>query len=203
MSWGFYEIVVRATGHKMNLMPRLFSTTIVAMVVATIVFATSLPTLAGVAIAQQATATPASGAGSPRVGDEVTYINESGGTVAILKVTQMVQPWDEYGDYYTPDPGTEYIAFVIEFTHLGSRGDLVVRADDFRLQDGDGFLISRSWTDGIDSAVVKPSEDPVAIPPGQTGEIVVVFPVLIGIGLNQLLWQPDYDRLITVTDLRD
>lgn len=77
--------------------------------------------------------------GNPDIGDEVRFITESGSEVARLRVTDVAIPWEEYGEFYEPDPGTVYIAFVIEITNLGSRGNLIVRGDDFRVQDVDGF----------------------------------------------------------------
>lgn len=100
----------------------------------------------------QSVATPSAPSGevtgAPKVGDEVAYINANGGTIATLTITKFVRPWTEFNDYYTPDSGSEYVAFEIYITHLGTRGDLIVRPDDFRLQDADGFLLSRAWVTG-------------------------------------------------------
>ncbi len=146
--------------------------------------------------------TPGASSAAPSIGTPVDYINASGGSIATLTLTTLVRPWTEFGDYYTPDPGTEYVAVVVKITHHGTRGDLIVKPDEFHLQDVDGFLLSRSWATGADNATLMPASDPVAIAPGQTGEIVVVYQVLKGVALSQLLWQPEYDRLITVADLR-
>jgi hypothetical protein len=152
---------------------------------------------------QQDQATPAPGAtrARPVIGDSVNYISESGSEIGSLKVTEMVRPWDEFGEYYAPDSGTEYVAFVIEVTHLGSRGDLIVRADDFRLQDVDGFLYSRAWVDSGSGAEYVPSDPEIGIAPGETAEIIVVYQVLSGVDLSAVFWQPDYQRLITLADL--
>lgn len=175
-------------------------------IVAVVLMMTATGLVGGPALAEStASSTPPAsarpGSGLPQVGDEVAYISESGGTIATVTVTRVEQPWTGYGEYYTPDSGTEYVAFVIELTHQGTRGDLIVQPEDFRLQDADGFLLSRSWANAADNAELKPSSDPVAIAPGATGRVVVVFQVLQGIELSQLLWQPEYDRLITLADL--
>jgi hypothetical protein len=146
-------------------------------------------------------ATPAANRARPVIGDPVRYISESGSEIGSLKVVEMVRPWDEFGEYYAPDSGTEYVAFVIEVTHLGSRGDLIVRADDFRLQDVDGFLYSRAWVDSGSGATYVPSDPEIGIAPGDTAEIVVVYQVLSGVDLSAIFWQPDYQRLITLADL--
>ncbi|HEU0163567.1 MAG TPA: hypothetical protein VFQ54_00910 [Thermomicrobiales bacterium] len=155
------------------------------------------------AIAAATPGTPvAQTSANPKVGDAVDYINESGGVIATLTVSKVVQPWDEYGDYYAPDPGSEYVAFAIDIEHFGTRGDLLISPDDFYLQDVDGFLLSRSWSAGADDAKLKPTTDPIAISPGKTTEVVIVFEVLQGVDLSDLYWQPDFDRLITLANLR-
>lgn len=138
---------------------------------------------------------------NPAIGDEVRYITESGSEVARLLVSDVAIPWEEYGEYYEPDPGTVYIAFVVEITNLGSRGNLIVRGDDFRVQDVDGFFYSRAYADADSEAEIVPTDREVAVGPDETGEVVIVYQVLDGVQLSHLFWQPDYDRLITVANL--
>lgn len=161
----------------------------------------ALPGVSGLAQEATPSASESRGQANPAIGDEVRYITESGSEVARLRVSEVVLPWEEYGEYYEPDPGTVYIAFVIEITNLGSRGNLIVRGDDFRVQDVDGFFYSRSWTDAEDGAEIVPTESEVAIGPDETGELVAVYGVLEGVQLSHFFWQPDYDRLITVANL--
>ena len=137
----------------------------------------------------------------PQLGDEVQYISESGSVMAILKTTQLELNWAEFSEYYTPTEGRTYVAIVVEVTNTGTRGSLVVRADDFRLQDIDGFLLSRSWADAADNASLVPAEGEIAIRAGQTEEIVLIYEAWSGVELGQLFWQPEYERLLTVVDL--
>lgn len=153
--------------------------------------------------------TPAAGAeqtadrSNPVVGDTVNFITESGSKTAELTLTDVILPWDEYSQYYEPDRGTHYVAFVIEITNFGTRGSFIVRADDFRVQDVDGFFYSRSISDAVDGATLVPTDSEIAIGPGETGEMVVVYPVLDGVELSHLFWQPDFDRLLTIANLDD
>jgi hypothetical protein len=151
------------------------------------------------------TATPAAetspGGGSPRIGDTVSYISESGSEIATITVLREVRPWEEFDDFYDPESGTEYVAYEIEVTHLGQRGDLVVKTYDLRLQDADGFFLSEAWVDANEDAELAPSEDDVVVGSGDTETVVVVFQVIEGIELSHLYWLPDYDRLITLADL--
>ncbi len=148
-----------------------------------------------------ADAEPAEDRSNPVVGDTVTFITESGSKTAELTLSDVIVPWDEYSQYYEPDPGTHYVAFVIEITNFGTRGNLVVRADDFRVQDVDGFFYSRSTSDAADDATLVPTRSEIAIGPGEMGEMIVVYPVLDGVELSHLFWQPDFDRLLTIANL--
>ena len=85
-------------------------------------------------------ATGGAAAGTPQLGDEVAYIKATGGTIATLTVTKRVRPWTEFNDSDTPDSGSDDVAFEIQITPLGSRGDLILKPDAFRRPDADGFL---------------------------------------------------------------
>jgi len=159
----------------------------------------------GSAIAQEGTPAPGAeqtaGGSNPVVGDTVTFISESGSKIAELALTDVILPWNEYSEYYDPNRGKHYVAFVIEITNFGTRGNLVVRADDFRVQDVDGFFYSRSTSDAADDATLVPTGSEIAIGPGEMGEMIVVYPVLDGVELSHLFWQPDFDRLLTIANL--
>ena len=140
---------------------------------------------------------------NPTVGDTVSYVSESGSEVARLRTTEVILDWDGFSEYYVPSPGNQYIAIVVEVTNFGSRGSMIVRADDFRLQDVDGFFYSRSWADAAEGSELIPSESEIGISSGDTEEIVLIYEVLSGVQLSHLFWQPDYERLLTIADLAD
>jgi hypothetical protein len=161
----------------------------------------------GSALAAAEDSTPAPTGGpmmntaNPQVGDTVSYISESGSEVARLRVAEVVLDWTEYSEYYVPSPGSQYIAVVVEVTSFSSRGSLIVRADDFRLQDIDGFFYTRSWADAAENATLIPAESEVGVGAGATEELVLVYEVLTGVELAHLFWQPDYERLLTIANL--
>lgn len=142
-----------------------------------------------------------SNSSNPAVGDTVSYITESGSEVARLRASEVVLEWDGYSEYYVPTLGSQYVAIVVEVTNLGSRGNLIIRSDDFRLQDLDGFFYSRSWADASETADLIPSESQVVVPPGDTVDVVLVYEVLTGVELSHLFWQPEYERLLTIANL--
>jgi hypothetical protein len=133
----------------------------------------------------------------------VSYIGESGSEIAIITVLRQVRPWEEFDDFYEPVAGTEYVAFEIEVTHLGRRGDLVISSYDLRLQDIDGFFLGQAWVDAEEGAELAPAEDDVVVASGDTETVVAVFQVIEGIELSHLYWLPEYDRLITLADLSE
>jgi hypothetical protein len=140
---------------------------------------------------------------NPQVGDQVSFVSESGSEVARLRVAEVVLEWDEFSEYYVPSPGSQYVAIVVEITNFGSRGSLIVRADDFRLQDVDGFFYSRSWADAAEGSEMIPAEAEIGVSSGDTEQVVLVYEVLTGVTLSHLFWQPEYERLLTIADLQD
>jgi hypothetical protein len=46
-----------------------------------------------------------------------------------------------------------------------------------------------------------PAESEVAIAPGATVDVVLVYEVLTGVELSHLFWQPEYERLLTIANL--
>jgi hypothetical protein len=199
LTWLGAAHVARHRLSEAESMRRVFGPWIMAALLA-------LALLPGVAGAMIQESTPAEGASGgnvtdPELGDLVAYISESGSPIAELRSTEVDLDWDEYSEYYVSKTGFSYVAVVVEITNLGSRGSLVVRADDFRLQDVDGFYYTRSWADAAEDAELVPAEGEVAIRSGDTEEIVLVYEVLEGIELSNLFWQPEYERLLTVVDL--
>ncbi len=138
---------------------------------------------------------------NPEVGDTVSYITESGSEVAQLRASEVIMEWEDFSEYYVPSPGSQYVVIVVEITNLGSRGNMIVRADDFRLQDVDGFFYSRSWADASETSELIPAESEIGIAPGATEDVVLVYEVLSGVELSHLFWQPEYERLLTIADL--
>jgi len=138
---------------------------------------------------------------NPEVGDTISFVSESGSEVARLRATEVILNWEEFSEYYVPHPGSQYVAIIVEVTNYGSRGSLIVRADDFRLQDVDGFFYSRSWADAAEGSQLIPSESEIGVASGETEELVLIYEVLTGVELGHLFWQPEYERLLTVANM--
>lgn len=180
-------------------MPRLLNMWALAMVM----LALAGPGYAGALGFSAVQDGPVANTSNPGVGDTISYITESGSEVAQLRASEVILAWDGFSEYYVPSPGSQYVAIVVEVTNLGSRGNMIVRADDFRLQDVDGFFYSRSWADASEESELIPAESEIGIPPGETVPVVLVYEVLAGVELSHLFWQPEYERLLTIADLND
>jgi hypothetical protein len=146
---------------------------------------------------------PIANSSNPEVGDTISYITESGSEVAQLRASEVILEWEDFSEYYVPSPGSQYVVIVVEVTNLGSRGNMIVRADDFRLQDVDGFFYSRSWADASEDSELIPAESEIGVAPGATEEVVLVYEVLTGVELSHLFWQPEYERLLTIANLNE
>ena len=156
----------------------------------------------GSGLAQDDAATgPVINNSNPALGDIVSFITESGSEVAHLSASAIELEWDGFSEYYPPTEGSQYVAITVEVTNLGSRGNLIIRADDFRLQDVDGFFYSRSWAEASETAELIPAESEVAVAPGATEAIVLIYEVLTGVELSHIFWQPEYERLLTIANL--
>ncbi|MBA3379013.1 MAG: hypothetical protein H0T93_09025 [Chloroflexia bacterium] len=160
-----------------------------------------IPGSAGV-LAQESTPDgPVINVPNPVPGDTISFVSESGSEIARLRATEVILNWDEYSEYYVPHAGSQYVAIMVDVTNFGSRGSLIVRADDFRLQDVDGFFYSRSWADAAEGSDLIPSESEIGVASGETEELVLIYEVLTGVELGHLFWQPEYERLLTVADM--
>ena len=104
---------------------------------------------------------------NPAVGDTISYVSDSGSEIARLRATEVILNWTDFSEYYVPSPGSQYVAIVVEVTNFGSRGNLIIRADDFRLQDVDGFFYSRSWADASETSELIPSESEIGVGSGR------------------------------------
>lgn len=156
-------------------------------------------------VAAQDDATPAAPGGDggtvdPAVGDTVSVVDTRGNEFVTATVTEVIRPWEDYGEFEEPDRGTEYVAFLIEFENTSDSG---VEIDPFRfiLQDAQGFGFSRAFAQGEEDAELAPLSDATEVEGGESLEALLVFNVFEGQDLAHLFWQPDSDRLVTLAQL--
>ena len=139
----------------------------------------------------------AGGAADPAVGDAVSVVDSRGNEFVTVTVTEVIRPWEEFGEFEEPERGTEYVAFVIEFENTS---DSAVEVDPFRftLQDGQGFIFGTAFAQGEEGAEMPPLTEATEVEGGESLEALLVFNVFEGQDLAHLFWQPDTDRLVTL-----
>lgn len=136
----------------------------------------------------------------PKIGDTVTYYGEDGSEIGLITVESIERGWDAYDDYYDPNEGAEYVAFVITVESTIQRGAIDVEGYDFSLQTANGYLWGRSY---VQSETADPAllDDTVSLAAGDSETFTVVFEVFEGEALGHLFWQPASGVLITAAQL--
>ncbi len=162
---------------------------------------------ASVALAQDATPeASAAGSGEPTafaVGLDApaTYFSDRGDAVTSITVLDVERGWQDYGQYYDPDPGIEYIAVTFEVENL-SRGNIIVEPYDFSMLDSFGRNNSRSYVSVDEGSSVQIFEDDTAIASGESVELTIIFEMYEQTEISMFMWQPD-SGIIVMVDLRD
>jgi elongation factor P hydroxylase len=165
---------------------------------------------ASVAMAQ-ADATPAAGEDEPvQVEDAggatasatgldapATYFAANGSEVATVKVVGVERGWQDFGEYYEPDAGVEYIAVTFEIEAV-SRGNVPVESYDFSMLDAFGFNNSSSFLEAAEDSEVQLLEEDTSLASGESGEFTLVFEVFEGTELGFFMWQPDSGVIVLV-----
>lgn len=128
---------------------------------------------------------------------EAIYFSERGDPVASLTVLDIERGWQDYGKYYEPDPGVEYVAVTFEISVV-SRGNLVVKPYDFSLIDSIGRNNSRSYVSPEEGSGAEIFEDDAAVASGETAEMTVVFELYEESQLGYFMWQPASGIIIMI-----
>lgn len=138
----------------------------------------------------------------PAIGDTVTFYDEEGDATGTVTVQSIERGWEDFDEYYEPEDGTEYVAFVITVESTIARGAFDVENYDFNLQTASGQFWSPSYASS-ETAEPPLLEDTVSLASGDSEEFTVVFQVYEGEQLAHLFWQPDSGVLITAAQLEN
>lgn len=136
----------------------------------------------------------------PAIGDTVTYYTEDGDEAGNVTVESIERGWEEYDEFYEPEAGTEYVAFVVTVESTISRGAIDVSSYDFSLQTAQGYLWSNAFASSED-ADPPLLEDDLSLAAGDAETFTIVFQVFEGEELAHIFWQPDSGVLITAAQL--
>jgi hypothetical protein len=159
--------------------------------------------LVGAAAQDDATPAPSDGAAvDPAVGDTVPVVDTRGNEFVTATVTEVIRPWEDFGEFEEPERGTEYVAFLIEFENLTDDG-IIVTPYEFRLQDSAGFLFDPAFAQGAEDIDLAPLSEDMVIDGGETAEALIVFNIFEEQGLAHLFWVPENEtgRLVTLAQL--
>lgn len=126
-----------------------------------------------------------------------TFFSDRGDPIATVSVVDVERGWEDYGEYYEPERGSEYVAVTFEVTVVDS-GNLVAEAYDFSLIDSFGRNNSRAYADVAEGSDLTLFEDDAAIASGETTELVLVFQVFEDADLGFFVWQADSGVLVLV-----
>lgn len=142
------------------------------------------------------------GAVDPRVGDTVAYLDETGDEIALVTVLDVVDPFEDFGEYFDVDADSRYVAIEVEVESTGD--ELDVEPYDFGLQTVDGFFfgdtfVSRDPGVGDD----RPELETTEVEEGDSISGLLFFEVPEEAELARLIWQADTGRLLVLVDLRE
>jgi hypothetical protein len=139
---------------------------------------------------------------------EATYFSERGDPIATLKVVDVERGWQEFGEFYEPDPGVEYVAVTFEVASV-ARGNLVVEPCSFSLINSIGRNTSSAFVDAAEDSDVElleedaaVAEEDAAVATGETAEFTMIFEIFEEDDLGYFMWQPD-SGVILLVDLTE
>jgi hypothetical protein len=159
------------------------------------------------ALAQEATppadATPvAAGAIGPAVGTDVPYYGQDGVKIGTVSVDEIVEPFKEYDGFTSPQRGYHFAVVTVTVTNTGSR-PFDLSPSDFIAVDSDGFIASSTYVERGEATATQPDFEYIdALAPGDTASGVVAFEIFSESGIEQVIFWPDFDRLIPIVNLR-
>lgn len=142
--------------------------------------------------AQDSAPALAHGLGSP-----ATWTDDRGEPLAAVTVNAVDDDWQDFSDYSAPQAGSTYVAVHFTVQNL-SKSNLIAQPFDFTLVDFTGRNYSRSYVSVADNASITPWEEDVALAPGESVDLVLVYQLLTDIPPSVFVWQPDSGVLVMV-----
>lgn len=159
--------------------------------------------LAVLALLAGAVPAPAQDRADPVPGDAVSFVGPEGDEQARLTVVEVVDPFDGYDDFSTPDRGTHYVLVRFDIENASAR-PLQLDPSAFAVQDADGFL---SFAESVSLLPEVEEQSPLLgydeIAGGSVLSGALVFQVFNGVDPIRVVYQPSRDRLLILADLRD
>jgi hypothetical protein len=145
-------------------------------------------------------ATIGGGGGVTPVGTAVTLVDNNGEASATLTVDKLEDPFTGFDPSSAPQRGFHFVAAEVSLFAAGA--SQVAGNGYFYAVDADGFSYQQSYVYATQDANQLEDFGSVTADPGQVVKGVVYFQVLNNTKIDRLVYQPDYQRWVTVLDLR-
>lgn len=177
---------------------------------AALVLTLVLLVLPAAAVAQDA-ATPAaqsqgainserSSAGSSvGLGTPVSYLDEDGDEIGVITALNIIDPFDDFSEFFTPDEGVRYVGLEVDVRSTGD--DIEVSPFDFSLWTSDGFLTRSAFVSRPEGREDPAELESIELEEGETATGIVFFAVPENATIRAVVWQPEFDRLLLLADL--
>ncbi len=130
---------------------------------------------------------------------EVVLVDQDGNDMAIMTVSEVQDPFQDYEDFSAPERGTRYLALMLTVENLGDR-ELDFNTFDLILRDDDGFIYGTAFVSLPDGGPVELESDKLAT--GDTAEGIVIFSLLNDATPSDLFYAPS-ERLVTLYEFEE
>jgi hypothetical protein len=164
--------------------------------------------LAGTAFApvaaQNDDATPegdeAGASGLPTVGDPISVLAENGEELALITVEEITDPFEDFGEFFTPEDDVRYVAVELTIENTDPDDDAFeVQSYSFQITDASGFVYTNAYVVRDEDAEPADLEN-ADIEPGEETNGLVVFAVPEDADLG-ILYYNTSDRILPLADL--
>jgi hypothetical protein len=166
-----------------------------------LLIALALVVLVAPALAQSPSVEPGPASGPPQVGVPVVVASQEGATLVTITVDEVDSGYDEFSEFFDPDPDSDYIGVV--YTFAGGDELIEVSTYNLTLETAGGFLWHSGFVGRPEDVEVLDLESSFNLSPDESETGIVIFAVPAGAELVRLWWQPELDRLVELADLRE
>lgn len=132
-----------------------------------------------------------SGTASPAVGDEVTAYTTEGDEYAAVSITDYVDPFEDYGEFSTPDSGDRIIAVTVSAENLIPNDGIDFGPNDFSILTGEGLIFGTAFgVDPAEDSDIEVLEDD-RLGGGDSAEGTIFFVLPEETTVDGIIFQPD------------
>jgi hypothetical protein len=139
----------------------------------------------------------------PEAGSAISLIGAEGNEIGTAAVDRVTDPFEDYDEFTSPEAGHRYVGIEYTIENTGRR-PLPLNIGALSVQDSEGFLYAPAFVGRNEGA--QPEDlletDVYELAPGESISGVLFYSVLASAELAHVFYQSDWDRLVTLADLR-